>query len=233
MTTGIRKQLATALLGSTLGAMAFLPLAAVADDNYLCDFPEPDGRVYQNYRWFPGELPLRIFIPPVPFATPHPEMYIPLVQKAFLSWGQAAPVFTFQFVKDPRQAQIVVEWREHFPETEDMWGEATLPNPYLTQDGLVRHTVRMHLAVKAQPGSAIGSIGAVPFAYDELLAIVTHEAGHALGMPHSRDEGDIMSYYLSRNLASTTWRITQRDVNTLYALYRLPKQLKVHPCAKK
>lgn len=229
----ISKGFTLAVLGSMLAGMAMMAPASRADDNFLCDYPFEDGRLYQAFRWDPKEFPIKVYIPPVNLQVPNPNMYIPLVQQAFGAWTQATRLFRFQFVDNPKDAQIVVMWRNYFGEEEGQWGEATFPKPYLSETGEIRHKSELHLAVRAQPGSAVGSVGAVPFSYDELLAIATHEAGHALGVTHSDSEEDIMSVYISRNTASRKWAITQRDVNTLFALYRLPKQLKVHPCAGK
>lgn len=226
--TGLRTLFLTGL-----ASLAILPQtlpAQAASNHFLCDFPESDLRVYQYMRWFPAELPIKVFVPVMPFQVPKPNMYFPLVQEAFAAWSRVAPAIKFQFVDNAKDAQIVISWREYFPEQEEMWGEATRPKPYLNERGDISHKSEVHLAVKAQPGSADGSIGAVPFAYDELLAITTHEIGHSLGLPHSKDPGDIMSIYMSRLTANRTWSITQRDINTLYALYGLPRKLSSNPC---
>jgi predicted Zn-dependent protease len=200
-----------------------------AGDNYLCDFPEADARIYQDFRWFPGELPVSVYIPQVPFATRDPNMYVPLVRQAFGNWTQVAPALKFSFVDDPAQAQIRVVWREYFPQDEGTWGEAMFPQPYYTSQKEIRHRSELHLAVKAQPGSGMGT-GAIAFNAEELMAIATHEVGHSLGLPHSRNPGDLMSPYIFKFTAKNKWGISQRDVNTLYTLYGLPKKLKVHPC---
>ena len=222
------------MLTAICAGLSILPgqsQAAPPGENYLCDFAQADARVYQDYRWHPKEIPIKVYIPPMPFETQDPGMYVPLVQQAYANWTRVAPALRVQFVDSPAKAQIKVEWREYFPVTEDTWGEALLPTPVAaTASGeVVRHRSIMHLAIKAQPGSGMG-LGAIPFSQEELMAIATHEAGHSLGMPHSRNPDDLMGSYMSKLTANSHWSITQRDINTLYYLYSLPKKLKSNPC---
>lgn len=217
---------------AVLAGMSLLPAPTPAQSShYLCDFPESNPLRYQDFRWLPNELPIKVYLPPVPYASSNPGMYIPLVQRAFNSWTEVAPALRFSFVDDPKQARIRVIWHEHFPENEGQWGWAYFPLPvYNRQREVTGHSSQLNLAIKAQPGTGMG-IGAILFSYDELLAITTHEVGHALGLPHSGNEDDLMSPYIFKFSADSKWGISQRDVNTLYALYGLPKKLKVHPCS--
>lgn len=216
--------LAAASLAVKTPAQAYIP----QDDQYLCDFPE-SLKVYRYWRWFPEELPLKVYLPNPPFKTEQPEMYQGLVQQAFLSWTAVAPAFRFQWVANPKDAQIKVVWFEHFPDSENMWGEASLPLPYLTAENQVRHKSEVHLAVQAQEGTGL-TAGHPFFGHDELLAIAIHEVGHALGLPHSKSSDDIMSQYLFRLSAQNQWQITTRDAATLRRLYSLPRNLKISPC---
>ena len=49
-----------------------------------------------------------------------------------------------------------------------------------------------------------------------LLAVAVHEAGHAIGLPHSADTNDVMFP------ATRTGTLTERDRRTIEVLYRLP-----------
>ena len=185
-------------------------------------------------RWLPEELPLRFYIPEPPseFKAPASIKYRQLVQNALNEWKQHAPAFGFQVVDKPELAQVVIEWKEHFPENEGAWGLAFYPAPYLTADGKMRHRSVIYLAVFAQPGTGYSGLKA-PFEPDQLQAIATHEIGHALGLPHSNNANDMMAAYSYRLTPSFQFKISPRDVATLRRLYRLPRELKANPCGGK
>lgn len=209
-------------LGLTHGAQAYTP----ADDHYLCDFPAPVER-YRYLRWYPEEFPLKVYVPPVTYDVENPQQYPVLVQQAFAAWSQPFPALRFVFVNDPEIANIKVNWIEHFPESEGTWGKALFPIPQPPR--YQTHKSEVFLAVRAQQGTAVGT-GSPLFSPEELMAIAVHEVGHSLGLPHSKDPEDIMTPYIFRLTAKTHWKITQRDLNTLASLYRLPRHLKIPPC---
>jgi predicted Zn-dependent protease len=215
---------ATALLWAAAPVQAYIPM----DDHYLCDFPQPLD-VYRYYRWFPQELPLRVYIPEPGFDQNPQLSYRELVSAAFMRWQQKVPTFKFVMTDRPEAADIRVVWHEHFPESESAWGKAMFPTPYRTAEG-IRHRSQIHLAVRPQAGTGFANDSKALFSADELLAIATHEVGHALGLPHSRNRDDIMSSHIYRLVASYQWEITPRDVATLVRLYTLPWQLEVPPC---
>src|SRR5690606_16129335 len=109
---------------------------------------------YRYYRWYPEEMPIKVYVPPVSYATDNPNMYYPLVQQAFLSWSQYLPQMQFQWTGNPAEAQIQVIWHERFPESESVWGMALYPTPYQTPQG-IRHRSELHLAVRAQEGTGM------------------------------------------------------------------------------
>lgn len=99
--------------------------------DYLC-YEKHDLHFYQNYRWFAAEMPLKVYIPPVnkAWGAKNLAMYTPLVQQAFLNWSKAVPKLRFQWVNNPKQAQIQVLWQEKYPESEVTWGWVAYPTPY-------------------------------------------------------------------------------------------------------
>ncbi len=208
----------------TSSAVAYSP----PGDHYLCDFPERMER-YRYLRWYPEEFPLKIYVPFVPpaFGVENPGMYGAIVQRAFGAWSQRLPGLRFSYTNNPQDAHIRIKWVNYFPESEGTWGQALLPVPQ--RPDYKTHKSEVHLAVRAQKGSGMGP-GAPLFSYDELMSIAVHEVGHALGLPHSRDPEDIMTPYVFRLTANSQWKITQRDLNTLIYLYRLPRNLKTPPC---
>lgn len=216
--------LAVATLAFPAPVRAYIPM----DDHYLCDFPQPLN-VYRYFRWYPQELPLRVYIPEPDFGQNQQLSYRQLVASAFMRWQEKVPTFKFVMVPQPEAADIRVIWHEHFPESESAWGKAMFPTPYRTPEG-IRHRSQIHLAVRPQAGTGLTSDSQSLFNADELLAIATHEVGHALGLPHSRNRDDIMSSHIYRLVASYQWEITPRDVATLVRLYTLPWELEIPPC---
>jgi YD repeat-containing protein len=75
------------------------------------------------------------------------------------------------------------------------------------QQGRVRRAA-VSLALRTSTG--------VTFNDSALLAVAVHEAGHAIGLPHSADSNDVM-------FSSTrTGDLSARDIRTATVLYQLP-----------
>lgn len=145
--------------------------------------------------------PIRVYIVEggVPGYLPHLAGY---VREAFDRWEQTAVGFRFQMVRDPAQADIVVRWIDHFDF--DRAGQTDLT---WDQSGRVRKA-SISLALRTHTGS--------PLPEPALLSVAVHEAGHALGLPHSADTNDVMFP------ATRTAVLTERDRRTVAVLYRLP-----------
>lgn len=212
-----------------LGALILPPAMAQTGQDYLCD--QPMGvDFYQFFRWQAYEMPLKVYIPSPgrDLNVENPGMYVPIVKQAFQAWMQVEPKLQVTYVNDPAQAQIVVKWRSKF-EHESAWGKAMLPNPYQGRNGKIYHRSVIHLAVRAQEGTGL-TPGEPLFSAEELQAIAIHEAGHALGLPHSNNREDIMTGHIFRLTADYEWKVSPRDAATLRRIFAFPAQIEIPPC---
>ena len=124
------------------------------------------------------------------------------VREAFQRWQATGIGMHFRMVQDSGGADIVVRWIDHFDF--DRAGQTDLT---WDQSGRVRRAL-ISLAINSYTGSALPD-GA-------LLSVAVHEAGHAIGLPHSADSNDVMFP------ATRTGVLTDRDRHTVELLYHLP-----------
>jgi hypothetical protein len=121
---------------------------------------------------------------------------------AFDRWEQTGVGIRFQVVSDSAAADVMVRWIDHFDF--DRAGQTDLT---WDQSGRVRRA-SISLALRTHTGTALPD--------SALLSVAVHEAGHALGLPHSSDTNDVMFP------ATRTGTLTERDRRTIEVLYRLP-----------
>lgn len=125
-----------------------------------------------------------------------------IVREALNRWENADIGVRFATVADTTAADILVHWIDHFDfdragQTDLTWDQA----------GRVRKASIL-LALRTHTG--------VVFPDAALLTVAVHEAGHALGLPHSPDSNDVMFP------ATQTGTLSDRDRRTAQVLYQLP-----------
>lgn len=188
------------LLDSLTRADVRVRLAGETDRQYLDSlFSETDSIVRH---WPEGGNVITYAIVPGGASGFHPDM-VPEVRAALESWSPASLGLRFTESLDTVGATLVVRWSDVLDANRAGFTDVTWDRA-----GRIRRADVFLATRSANTGR--------PFPPELRRAVVLHELGHALGLPHSSQPGDVM-FPVAATIAPT-----DRDRFSLRLLYELP-----------
>ncbi len=165
--------------------------------DYLNEMLEGGGE-----RWSPNRLPLMVFI------GGGAGNYRGLFATAMNEWSAASERrITWSQTNDPDDADITVSWQPTVASSEPESGETR--SRYSRGPNGMRYIVHSDITI-------VSTSNGGPVSDDEMKKICLHEIGHALGLRHCSNSGDIMYWQSNGGQVSA---LGPRDARTISQLY--------------
>lgn len=146
-------------------------------------------------------IPLTVWIQPRSSVNDYTTAYLASVRSAFQDWGALHLPIRFSFVDDSADAEVHVNWIDHF--NEPISGRTR----WARDDDWVITDANITLAVHHNQGEQLDE--------EAMRAMSMHEIGHLLGLDHTTDSLSIMAPKVRVRQLSAADRAT---VRLLYAL---------------
>jgi hypothetical protein len=146
-------------------------------------------------------VPLTVWIQPKSSVQDFSNGYVEQVRSAFQEWGGTRLPIRFTFVNDSADAEVHVNWIDHF--NEPISGRTR----WARDDDWVITDANIILAVHHNKGEQLDE--------DAMRAMAMHEIGHLLGLDHTTDSLSIMAPKVRVRQLSDADRAT---VQLIYAL---------------
>jgi len=149
-----------------------------------------------------GDHPLTVWIQPTASIDDWMPGYVDRVREAFEEWQDVGIPLGFTFVDDSADAEIHVNWIDHFSEPISGRTKWARDDEWLITDA------NIILAVHHHQGEVLDE--------EAMRAMALHEIGHLLGLDHTQDATSIMAPKVRvRDLSAA-------DRATVRLLYSLP-----------
>ena len=148
---------------------------------------------------------LRVWVQTITSISDWDLRYAQMARDAVADWGGDGLPIRFDFVIDSASADVRIMWLDRFP-----------PDAGRRVGTTKRRNDRNGWLNAAEISVAIHDSAGATIRPDDLAGIVRHEAGHALGLGHSKDPKTKMYPVETMN------DITTADRATLRLLYQLP-----------
>jgi hypothetical protein len=147
-------------------------------------------------------IPLTVWVQPRASVQDFSRGYVEAVRAAFQEWGGIHLPIRFSFVDDSADAEVHVNWIDHF--NEPISGRTR----WARDDDWVITDANIILAVHHHQGEQLDE--------DAMRAMALHEIGHLLGLDHTSDSLSIMAPKVRVR------QLSEADRATVKLIYALP-----------